>query len=98
MSYGQALQNILDKDPFIKLWEDNYNSNLLSGEFSLERAKPIVFLTNTMPYKNPPVVLIAAGPSIDKNINELKNYQDKAIIFCADINLFSAIDNNIKFT
>ncbi|SFL84270.1 motility associated factor glycosyltransferase family protein [Salibacterium qingdaonense] len=35
-------------------------------------------------YKGMPIVCVASGPSLDKNINELYNIQEHVLIFCAD--------------
>lgn len=35
-------------------------------------------------YKNKPLIIVAAGPSLDKNIHELKQAQGKAIIIATD--------------
>jgi hypothetical protein len=84
------------KDPFIKLWKDNYNTNILSGFFSKENSRPLMFLVNNQHYYGRPVVLVAAGPSIDKNIKYLKDYQDKCVIICADVILFKLAEHGIK--
>lgn len=39
-------------------------------------------------YKSFPAVCVASGPSLDKNIDVLYEYQDRVLIFCAD----SAVD------
>ncbi|MBR1572371.1 MAG: motility associated factor glycosyltransferase family protein [Lachnospiraceae bacterium] len=41
------------------------------------------------------VVLIAAGPSLDKNIRELKEYKNKVFIVCVDAALNTAVKNDI---
>ena len=35
-------------------------------------------------FKGIPAILVAAGPSLDKNVTLLKNIKDKAVIFCVD--------------
>jgi hypothetical protein len=83
------------KDPIIQKWQQNYASNLRNGEFSKPDARPLMFLMNSKPYFNVPVVLITAGPSLDKNIQVLKNYQKNTIIFCVDVVLFKLLENDI---
>lgn len=89
-------EELLKMDPFIKYWENNYLVNIKNEVFSWERSRPLRLLMNIMPYQKIPIVLIAAGPSLDKNIHLLKDYQDKCLIFCADIVLFKLIENGIK--
>ena len=84
------------KDPFIKYWGTNYARNLEKKVFNWDHARPLVFLQNKMPYSKKPMVLIAAGPSLDKNIHILKEYQNKCIICCVDVILFKLIENGIK--
>ena len=86
----------LKKDPFIKLWEGNFNQNYLSGLLEAKRSKPLNYLVNTKPYSQIPVVLVVAGPSLDTNIEYLKDYQNNCVIICADICLFKLLENNIK--
>lgn len=46
-------------------------------------------------FKNKTVVIISAGPSLDKNIQDLKPYRDKLIIFCVGTALKTALKNGI---
>lgn len=43
-----------------------------------------------------PAVIISAGPSLDKNIDILKAYQDKAVIFCVGTALKTAVKHSIE--
>jgi hypothetical protein len=43
-----------------------------------------------------PAVIISAGPSLDKNIQELKKYRDKAVVFCVGTALKSAVKYGIN--
>lgn len=61
-------------------------SNILNTYESIN----IKELRNT--YRGKPAVCVASGPSLDKNIDLLKDVQDKALIFCAD----SAYEKLIK--
>lgn len=83
-------------DPFIKLWEDNYNRNLSGGLLASPKTRPLMFLANNLPYSNVPIILIVAGPSVDKNIQHLKDYKDNCIIICADVVLFKLLEHGIK--
>lgn len=46
--------------------------------------------------KGIPAIIVAAGPSLDKNIRELKKAQDKAFIFVVDAALRTAIKEGIR--
>lgn len=41
-------------------------------------------------------IIVSAGPSLDENITELKNAEDKALIFAVDSAIAPLIKNNIK--
>lgn len=82
-------------DPIIKKWTDNYEINFNSGVFIGERVKPFSYIQNTKPYAGKPCVLVAAGPSIDKNISILKNFQKNVIILASDVILFKLLEHGI---
>jgi hypothetical protein len=82
-------------DPFLKMWEDNFNENYNNKIFNKNNVKPLLYIENTKPFNNMPVVLVAAGPSLDKNIHILKQYKDNVIILCADIITFKLLENDI---
>ncbi|WP_096202433.1 motility associated factor glycosyltransferase family protein [Bacillus sp. FJAT-45350] len=46
-------------------------------------------------YKGYPAICVAAGPSLEKNIDMLREVQDKALIFCADTIYEKLLDNGI---
>jgi hypothetical protein len=92
----EELTAILKKDAFLQLWKNNYYKNFEKGLLANERTRPLMFLVNTSALVGIPIVLVAAGPSIDKNLHFLKEYQDKCIIICADVTLFKLIQYNIK--
>ena len=52
-------------------------------------------LDNINKYKNKPVVCVAAGPSLDKNIDVLKEYQEQVLIIAADTILGKLLKNGI---
>lgn len=82
-------------DPFLKMWEENFNENYNNKIFNKANTKPLCYLENTKPFSGLPVVLVAAGPSLDKNIHILKKYKDNVIILCADIITFKLLENDI---
>lgn len=47
-------------------------------------------------FEGEPAVLVAAGPSLDKNIDVLKKYQDKVLIISCDTALKKLLNNGIK--
>jgi len=46
-------------------------------------------------FKGIPAILVAAGPSLDKNIEFLKEVEDKAVIFCVDTSFATLKKYNI---
>lgn len=90
-----STQDTLKNDPFIALWKNNYNENLRSGAFSSERSKPLIYILNTMPYSNIPILLVAAGPSLERNIQVIKEHADKFLIICADVVLYRLMEEGI---
>jgi hypothetical protein len=82
-------------DPFLKMWENNFNENFNNKIFNNPNVKPLCFIENTKPFSKLPVVLVAAGPSLDKNIHILKQYKNNVIILCADIIVFKLLENDI---
>ena len=92
----EELDKRLRQDPFQKLWTDNYLINFEQGLLSNEKTRPIAFLEKHPEYRNIPVILIAAGPSLDKNIDAIKGYEDKCIIVCADVVLFKLLEHGIR--
>ena len=47
-------------------------------------------------FRNKPVICVAAGPSLDKNIHLLKEAKNKAIIICVDAALRTMLQHKIK--
>lgn len=80
---------ILDK------WKSNFSTNKQSGIFSSPRSRALNFIVNNNYYEKQPFVLVAAGPSLDKNIEYLKEAQNKCVILCAEVILFKLLDNGI---
>jgi len=94
--YDAATEERLRKDPFITLWKNNYAENTAKGYLSDSRSRPLLFIKNTRPYANLPVVIVAAGPSLDKNIELLREYQNNCIVICADVIVFKLLQNGIQ--
>jgi len=92
----EDVKELLKNDPFLKLWEDNYSQNFLKGFFGSLKTKPLMFLVNTYQYQRLPVLLVAAGPSLDRNVKKIQEFKDRFIIVCADVALFKMLQYNIK--
>ena len=46
-------------------------------------------------FKNKPAVILSAGPSLDKNIENLKPYRNKVIVFCVGVAFKTAVKHGI---
>jgi hypothetical protein len=46
-------------------------------------------------FKRFPVIIVSAGPSLDKNVNELKRAKGKALILCVDTALRTLLNHHI---
>ena len=46
-------------------------------------------------FKNKTAVILSAGPSLDKNIENLKPYRDKVIVFCVGVAFKTAVKHGI---
>ena len=90
------IQEKLKNDPFITHWRDNYELNKKEGIFSYPNVKPMNYLKNIETNKQVPFVLIAAGPSLDKNIHLIKEYENKCMVVCADVALSRVLQEGIK--
>lgn len=66
---------------------DNFQSNINT------LYKPVDVLFDK--FKDVPAFLISAGPSLDKNINELKNIEDKGLVLCVGRALKALLNNEI---
>lgn len=65
---------------------DNRNEVLENPYFSSLKDK----------YANVPAFIIANGPSLDKNLDELKKIQGKGLILCSESAIIPLMKNNIK--
>ena len=91
-----SMNNQMKNDPIIAKWVNNYNANYNSKIFTDDRVKPFAFIQNTKPFINKPCVLVVAGPSVDKNVSILKNFQKNVIILAADVILYKLLENGIQ--
>ena len=72
---------------------DNRLKNL--NQYSEERGLKSFIESAGSHYKNKPAVIVSSGPSLDKNIHVLKEYQDKVLIFSCDGSYTTLIKNGI---
>jgi hypothetical protein len=68
--------------------------NLLANTKEIVRNPYISCLKNK--YKDVPAFIIANGPSLDKNIQQLKKIQDEGLIICTESAIIPLMKNNIK--
>lgn len=80
-------------DVIISQWINNYQYNLKN--FDRENMKPLSFLYRSKHYFGQPVIVVNSGPSLDKQISLLKEYQYNAIIISCDSCAFKLIENDI---
>lgn len=63
--------------------------------FAEAGVKELVKAIQTVNIEGYPAVIISAGPSLDKNIQVLKLYKNRAFIICVDVALNAALKNGI---
>lgn len=61
----------------------DYNKNTFNNLVFLRESKDIIKLSESIP-EGIPAIVVAAGPSLDKNIKELKNAKGRSIIISTD--------------
>jgi hypothetical protein len=75
---------------FAEKWQKNFVMNLRSIVDSAPFSKVVD------QFKNKPVVIVSAGPSLDKNVHMLREIRDSALIICAGSAIRSLNKHNIK--
>ncbi len=75
---------------FSKIWFESTISDLKY----LSKSKNIVNMKNA--YSGKPAVIVSAGPSLSKNISQLKQFEDKAVIFTGGRTWRTLIEEGIK--
>ncbi len=75
---------------FSKIWFESTICNLKY----LSKSKNIVNMKNM--YSGRPAVIVSAGPSLSKNISQLKQFEDKAVIFTGGRTWRTLIEEGIK--
>lgn len=81
--------NLITTGKFGQEWLNNSILNLkkLHDSFDISLLKKY--------YRGYPALIVSAGPSLDKNLDTLKNYVDNYIIFCVDTALSALLKKNI---
>lgn len=74
-------------------WEQ-FNKNFFNNLHSIFYQRSINDLKNQ--FNNVPAFIVSAGPSLDKNVKELKNVKDKGIIFSGGRTLPTLLNHNIE--
>lgn len=82
-------------DFVVEKWKTNYKRNLEENIFAKDNVKYLKFLMTNQFYNKVPCILVAAGPSLDKNIDLLKEYQKNCLIICADVILYKLVEHGI---
>ncbi len=75
---------------FAEQWQSNFMENL---EFVF-RSVPVKSFFDV--FKNIPAVIVSAGPSLDKNIEQLKEAKGKCVIICVGTALKALLQKNIE--
>jgi hypothetical protein len=87
---AETIMRIKTEASLSEIWFRCYMSNIPH----ILKSSPIDNLYNS--FKNKPAIIVSAGPSLNKNINLLKDYQDKAIIICGGRTLKCLLDIGVK--
>lgn len=86
---NEAISNVNTKLKFSKLWFQCYVKNLRYIPYST----PVEVFSGAC--LNLPAVIVSAGPSLEKNIMELKEYENSCIIICCGRTLKPLLDLGI---
>lgn len=100
-SYMEILKKIKDALIFTIGWFGNSPEDSLIGERHMfDNIKEIIENPGINllydKFKNKPAVIVATGPSLNKNKHLLKNFVNKAIFICPDASLKILLDIGIK--
>lgn len=86
---NEAISNVNTKLKFSKLWFQCYVKNLRYIPYST----PVDYFSNIC--LDMPAVIVSAGPSLEKNLKELKSYKQNCIIICCGRTLKPLLDLGI---
>ncbi len=107
--FAKSYRNMLDQRLFIakqivfsrnteRVYGREFIHNILSSSKDVIEQYSIVQLRDIVPQKNlskMPAVLVSAGPSLDKNIGQLKKIQNNVFIMAVDTALNTVLTNGI---
>jgi hypothetical protein len=86
----------VEADPFIAVWKDNYKRNVDSKIFqTTTRVDSFKTIFNLLS-KDLPIILLADGPSLDRDLKSIKKLTHKFFIVCQDAVLYNCLKNKIK--
>ena len=74
-------------------FKNKFIDNIINNLKHIAISTPINKLKNS--YENMPAVIVSAGPSLNKNINELRKFKNKGLILSGCRTLGSLIDRNV---
>lgn len=85
-----ARQNLDTLNNLSKIWQNNVFTNLpyIFDRFSIQSLFG--------KFKGVPVILVSAGPSLDKNVKWVEAAKGKAVIVCVDTALRTLLENGIE--
>ncbi|QIB27504.1 motility associated factor glycosyltransferase family protein [Caloranaerobacter azorensis] len=78
----------------LKYFLNELNHNLFKNLKEIVRGNDIKLLKDK--FKSVPAIIVSAGPSLDKNIRQLKEAQNRAVIIAGGRTLKPLLDNGIK--
>ncbi|RXI45889.1 DUF115 domain-containing protein [Clostridium tetani] len=91
--FKKVIENSLMNNSTIKHFSEISAKAFLKNLKHIEKATPINYFKNR--FENKPAIVVSAGPSLGKNISELKDAQDKFIIITGARSLGELIENDI---
>ncbi|HON55872.1 MAG TPA: DUF115 domain-containing protein [bacterium] len=77
----------------LRLFNESWRKNIINNALDYLSAPKLSVINNL--FTNTPVLIIAAGPSLDEDIKQIKNLKNKILIICVDTALKTLIANNI---
>lgn len=93
MIYDHLYIRKIDRNTMIKFNRD-WQQNLLKNMSAAVESNFISQLKDV--FLNKPVIIVSAGPSLNKNVELLRNIKNKAVIICVDTALKVLLSKNIN--
>lgn len=82
-----------DTEKYMSAW---FTTNVIKNLKYVKESNYVSEFVGKIP-EDVPAIIVAAGPSLDKNIDELKKAEGKAFIFATDTSIKYLLAHNIKF-